>query len=93
MAAAVPQPLPPAGGPPIIRTPTGGSRPRWRGEASARLHLLGWSVACLGAVIASAGLAVGRLDMALSGSAVWLLAVTIQLAAILRRLFPQPSAR
>jgi len=93
LAAAVPQPEPPASVPPIIRRLIGGSTPRWRGEASVRLHVVGWSIACLGAVTASAGLAVRHLDMALAGSVIWLLAVAIQLAAILRRFYPGPRAR
>ena len=93
MATAVPRPEPPARVPPIIRTLIGGSTPRWRGEASVRLHLVGWSVACLGAATASAGLAVRHLDMALAGSAIWLLAVAIQFAAILRRFYPGSRAR
>ena len=56
-------------------------------RSSARLHLVGWGVACFGATIASAGMTANLRGVALAGSGVWLFAVGLHLVAILRRSF------
>lgn len=63
----------------------------FRAEPARLTHLLAWSIACLGAVTASAGLSVQRLDMARAGTIIWCAAVALHAFAIFRRYSPNPT--